>query len=100
MQRTERLEAGDEIEHHQQQEKEMIDRPAPADGPQKTGIEALHHQRPIDDGERQERHGSDRADLVEGRGVDGEDGPEEDMQQIDVEPRSETMSTPSASDVR
>ncbi|MGO7465301.1 hypothetical protein ACCS53_38965, partial [Rhizobium ruizarguesonis] len=40
-QRAERLEAGDEVQHHHQQEEHVIDRPAPADGAQKTRIETF-----------------------------------------------------------
>ena len=62
----------------------MIERALAADGVHEAGIEALRHQRPVDGGQDQHGRGRDAADQVQRRGVDGEDGAEQHVQQVNA----------------
>ena len=59
------LERRDEVDHKESEEQEMVERSPPPDRPHEARIEALRHQRPIDEREDHEGRGGDAADEIE-----------------------------------
>ena len=83
-QRAERVEAGDEVEHDQRQEREMRRRAGAADRAQEARIDAFDHQRPIDQRQHDQRDRGDAGDQQQRLVVERQHRPEQHVQQIDI----------------
>ncbi len=62
----------------------MVQRAAPADCAQKPQIEALQHQRAIDHRQQHQRERCNAAHHVDGGVVDGQNGAEQHVQQVNT----------------
>lgn len=62
----------------------MVERASAADRLQKARVEAFQNERPIDHQERQRTDRGNAADEVESSVVHGQDGAEQDVEQIDI----------------
>ncbi len=62
----------------------MVQRAAPAHRAQKARIEALQHQRAINDRQQNQGEGGNAADHVDRRVINGQNGAEQHVQQIDA----------------
>ena len=82
--RAERVEAADQVHHHQREERDVCGRAGTAHRAQEARIDAFEHQRPVDHGERQKRDRGDAGDQQQSRIVERQHGAEQEMQQIDV----------------
>ena len=71
------LEAGDQIEDHQDQENKMRRRTMPTNGPQEPGIDAFDDEGPIDHCQAQQRDCGDGSHQEQGGVIHRQDGTEQ-----------------------
>ena len=83
-QRAQGVEPADEVQHHQRQEGQMGDATGAADRAQETGVDAFQHQRPVDQGEGQQRDGGDSLQQHQGGVIQRQHGAEQHVQQVDI----------------
>ena len=80
------MQAGHQVEHHQGEEQRIGRRTPAADAAQEQGVEAVLHQRAVDQRQQQQAGGGDDQHAAQGRGVHRQRRAEQQVQQVDAPP--------------
>ena len=99
-QRAEHLESGHEVQHDKHKEYGAIGAVAAAHGTQERRVERLNCKRSKDQRQHGNNDARDGDDQEQGWGIDRENRAEQHVHEIEMVPRSDTMSTPTPIDAK